>query len=193
MTSPHPYEVHAFQRISAGLRRLAVETRRDIYAVALLVDYEWGPDEAGEMQSGSHLTLFCNTEEQHRSQIANALDAAEARWNFAFWRHEALTQVPDLAPNADGYVLPDTSEMSLWQEWLRASGDASEEAATVELAVRISQRLHTEGIIQEVFGRPVPVIIHNLEYIHGASPVERANPPGVAQAVLTEWFDVSVG
>jgi hypothetical protein len=193
MVSRPPYEEHAFRRFAEGLRRLDCDTRADAYAVALLVGYEWGPDESGEMRCGCHLTLFCNTEEQFRSQIANASDAAEARWNFAFWRHEALVHVPDLAPNADGYVVPDATEMSLWQEWLIASGDADEEFATVELAVQISQRLHTEGIIQEVFGRPVPIIIHNLEYSHGARPVERANPPGVAKEVLTEWFGTVVG
>jgi hypothetical protein len=58
----------------------------------------------------------------------------------------------------------------------------------VSLCVRTARRLHDDGIIQQTFGRPVPVLIHELEYYDQiADQTEDANPPGLAEA-FSSWI-----
>ena len=65
--------------------------------------------------------------------------------------------------------------------------------AGVDLCVSLARRLHEEGDIVRVFGRPIPVLVHELEYYGEiADQNVAANPPGLAQG-LVDWIDSQRG
>lgn len=120
----------------------------------------------------------------------------EARWNYAFWLR------PDLGVLAGAEVDPQGA--ALRDEWIRSTGlwvnpDRFEEDLTgeefdalvasgekvtrgfVELIVDLVGDLHAEGVIETVFGRPLPVLVHELEYYEEIALQNlRANPDGLA-------------
>ena len=121
------------------------------------------------------VTVSYNTETQVRT-----FDEDEARWNYAFWLHEELALVADSAEDPDGAELRDA--------WI-ADGARAEQVTEdfVDLVVRVVQRLHEEGVIERVFERPIPVLVHELEYYEEiAEQNERANPAGLV-ADFTDW------
>jgi hypothetical protein len=59
----------------------------------------------------------------------------------------------------------------------------------VELIVGIAQQLHAEGTITRTFGRPIPVLIHELEYYDDIAEQNlRANPGGLADD-FARWIE----
>lgn len=52
----------------------------------------------------------------------------------------------------------------------------------VDACVRIAQALHAKGVIEQTFFKPVPIVVHELEYYEEiASQTCRANPPGLTK------------
>jgi len=64
----------------------------------------------------------------------------------------------------------------------------------VELAARVARKLQDEGFLKEKFGRPIPIIIHDLEYCDCTiKATEYANPYGEAADFLHgNWESESV-
>lgn len=55
---------------------------------------------------------------------------------------------------------------------------------------QLARDLHNDGVIESVIGRPVPVILHELEYYERiARRNEAANPPGLADD-FTAWVRI---
>lgn len=111
---------------------------------------EWGnlPDdvyvlsvyfEDNEADDTSSFFLGFNTEEAAKGN--NSDD--EARWNYAFW---IQNEKPLFGKDNDVYV-----------RYIESCGSLAVLANAVK-------QLHKSGIITELFGRELPVIIHELEY-----------------------------
>jgi hypothetical protein len=57
----------------------------------------------------------------------------------------------------------------------------------VQIAVEVVQDLHRAGEVARLLGRPVPLLIHELEYYDQiALQNESANPPGLV-ADFSRW------
>jgi hypothetical protein len=53
---------------------------------------------------------------------------------------------------------------------------------------RVVLSLHYDGVIATTFGRPIPLLIHELEYYEEiAEQNRRANPDGIADA-FADWI-----
>ena len=141
------------------------------------------------------LTVGTNTE----ARVRQALDRehpgseGEARWNFAFWLQNQLAIVADSemdSPGAalrerwlqdEGLWLPEEvrDDEDAWQTVNELGGQVTERF--VRLCADTARRLHSAGTIESTFGRPVPVVIHELEYYEEiARQTVDANPQGVA-------------
>jgi hypothetical protein len=60
-------------------------------------------------------------------------------------------------------------------------------AAFVAGAVEVVQRLHANDIVR-IFGKPIPVLIHELEYYDEIADQNlAANPPGVVPEGFVRW------
>jgi hypothetical protein len=154
------------------------------------------------------LTIGYNTEDRVQQVLTaqpgpgagRPSDAAEARWNYAFWRQNKLTVIGDQTRDPAGARLCEAwiKDNGWW--FSEPDGNAGEDWAPclaageritsnfVSLCVRTARQLHADGVIKQTFGRHVPVLIHELEYYNQiADQTEEGNPPGLAEA-FTTWI-----
>jgi len=157
---------------------------QDIYAVSFFV-YSNEMFEFREHNNVSTFAISYNTE----SDCENAGPHAEERWNYAFWRQEEW-HIIDPEENSLG--------MKLLFDWYREQGIGNvgyEGPDTpdgpvgfpelVALAGKIARQLQEEGFLREKFGRPIPILIHDLEYTDCTwKATEYANPNGEAADFL---------
>jgi hypothetical protein len=177
-----PIEDYARTYIVQALERTPADVAADVYVVSLFVY-----DEDDDTRLPTVMVGF-NTEARVAETTDDAGEADEARWNFAFWLQNELGVLGDNERDAQGAALR--------EEWIRRLGlwfeDEDEEDAYgeeegitrrfVDLIVAITQQLHAEGTITRIFGRPIPVLIHELEYYDEiAEQNRRANPDGLAE------------
>jgi hypothetical protein len=172
---------HARRFIERALSAVSQEEAADVYVVSLFVyDEEDDPYRPTA-------TVGFNTESEVAASAGSASDEAEARWNFAFWLQNDLGIMCDPRTDPDGAALRD--------QWVRSSGlTADDEQVTsdvtrqfVAMLERVVYSLHDDGVVERVFGRPIPVLIHELEYYEDiAMQNQRANPNGLADA-FAEW------
>lgn len=185
------FEEYAKEFIVTALEKTPANAVPDIYVVSLLVH-----DEADDPCRPTVMIGF-NTESAVAS-AEGAEDRYEARWNFAFWLQN------DLGVLADSER--DPTRASFRDDWLLSLGpgqqvepgevDADAEETTprfVHLLIEIVQQLHAEGVIARIFGRPIPPLIHELEYYDEiAEQNVRANPNGLADD-FARWIYAMYG
>lgn len=190
------YSMIALQNLIAAhiamrLRSLPKAITNEIYAISLFMDLQ----DIDEPQ----LVFSFNTTAQVTAAMAGKTqaygkpaDLAEATWNYAFWLQR---------PNSRFLTPVDSEDGKLWESLRQENGlhyeesddfasDQYEErirALLTDVAVSISKKLHESGAIVEIFGKSIPVIIHELEYYDEIAAItKQGNPPGVADEFI-EW------
>lgn len=165
----------------------------DIYAISFFVY----ANEAYEYNGYSNVPQFYvsyNTEED----CENADELSEERWNYAFWRQNE-TPVIEADDEDEG--------MKLLFEWYRENGIENigyeDDHTCYDSKMRyigkgpvgyyellteitaIAKKLQENGFIKSKFGRPIPIIIHDLEYPwYIIEATKKANPNGEADVFL---------
>lgn len=184
------FERFFYSHISAALAGIDKSTSADIYALSFFI-YDTDDDPRYPV-----LQLGYNTLTHCAECTTSASSADEAKWNFAFWLQNELKFLGE----------PGTEGGRLLEEFLKTKGhwysDEDEEADFdrcmrlgtditvdfVDACVRIAQELHKNGVIEQHFSRPIPVIVHELEYYDEIAKQTRlANPPGVADE-FEDWI-----
>ena len=189
--------------IIAALEHTSSTVARDVYVVSLYVE-----DIANRDPRSPQVEVGFNTE----TRVAETTPAPgqapgwpiasspeEARWNFAFWLQNGLGHLGDPDKDPEG--------AALGPKWIRKQGlwytdeeherdpdavyDKEEEISKrfTDLLVECSLELHDQGVLRRIFGRQIPVLIHELGYHNGvADQCRRANPPGLADDFVG-WID----
>ena len=127
--------------------------------------------------------------------MQQASSSAEAKWNYAFWRQDQLAVLGE-AGSASAAAINEWVE-SLGLYYTDEEKDADFERCIaigqqitprfVEIACQLAETLHYKGVVEAVFGAPIPILIHELEYYDEiANQTEKANPPGIASEFV-EW------
>jgi len=175
------FEEHLQQAAIQAVKAIPANETPDVYVVSLLVY-----DEDDDPRQPT-LTIGYNTETRVQQILAAQrgstllpagppTDEAEASWNYAFWLQSELAVVASSTQDPVGVLLRN--------EWIKNSGLASDEQITqafVNACVRLARHLHATGLIDKTFGRPIPVLVHELEYYDAiANQAATANPPSVA-------------
>jgi len=120
------------------------------------------------------------------------MHGAEAKWNYAFWLQNKEQVI------GSSYIDNNEEDLMRRKEWIKSLdlwySDQEEEEdfehamekgaritqQFVNICVRVAKQIYDESVIFEVFGKTVPMIVHELEYYDEiADQTERANPPGV--------------
>ena len=194
------FEDYAYKKAREGILAIKDKTAAEIYALSFY--YSADDDDPRK----AILSVGYNTNARWRActpapgqppkwPIASSSD--EAKWNYAFW-----LQHKGEACNIGG-SRPDAAAR---KEWIQSLGcwwtdeqqeedfDSTIELGDkvmdqfVELCIAVAKRLHDEGVIAKKFGRPVPILVHELEYHDGiAEATRRANPTGLA-AEFEKWI-----
>lgn len=189
-------------RAVEGLSTLGADDRADTYVVSF---YIYDEDDDPRLPV---LTVGNNTESQVRLATEppaglvkpnpwwTPTDEQEARWNFAFWLQNELAVI--------GEQTIDPTGAQLRRSWIEGQGlwfddsDSSDEQMTldatvtnafVELCVKTVRELHQSGVIEDIFGRSIPVIVHELEYYDAIAAQNReANGEDLASG-LVRWIE----
>lgn len=147
-------------------------TEADIYAISFFV-YS---NEAFVYKGHSNVTEFCvsyNTE----NDCVGTGELSEERWNYAFWRQN---ETPIIEANNEN------EGMRILFEWYEENGIdnigyenydscydndmqyiGKSPVGYYELLLEITavaKKLQDSGFIKSKFGKPIPIIIHDLEY-----------------------------
>jgi hypothetical protein len=203
---PMTFQDHLQQVATEAVTSIPATAARDAYVVSFLVY-----DEDDDPRRPT-LTIGYNTETRVQQVLAAQpgsellpadapTDEAEARWNYAFWLQNELAVIGDSTHDPVGAQLRDQwiKDSGLWFDEPEAAPtdapdawDAVEPMAQqitqrfVRACVQLANQLHADGLIQQIFGRPVPVLVHEVEYYDAiADQAEAANPPGVAADFVT--------
>lgn len=173
--------------------------KEDIYAISFFLD----SNEAYEYEEYSNVAEF-SVSYNAESDCAGAGDLSEERWNYSYWRQ-------DVTPIIEAY--DDDEGMEILFQWYQENGIENigyedpdncydgegryigkGPVGYYELLTEVTavaKDLQESGFIKEHFGKPVPIIIHDLEYSwYVIEATREANPNGEAGAFLAslnEW------
>ncbi len=197
----HEFEEYIYQRFAEVIRSWPPAVARDIYVIVIYISLLEDDSRFAE------LSLNYNTLSNYHERIADASNEAEAKWNYAFWPHDdkiRLCESPKSNPRH-----PDLEGIHLRDEYLRSRlpqydlSDAESDLllhnedhsqfyryeseiinAVVDVCGFVIRRLHEDGLIVQVCGHSVPVVVEMLndsghdEY--RLAQVEAANPTDLA-------------
>jgi hypothetical protein len=190
-----PFEQIIYDRFSQSIASWDTERRSDVYALLFYIDTSWSADADGQEvieQCVIHLTYntlsFCD------KQTARGCRLEEAKWDLSYWPYDYTAHVP---AQFEYGTDPPVEDFALRDAWCAAQGiipdgkdgggrPKYEERALAEAiygaCIRVAQAMHTNGVIETAFGRPVPIIIAEHDHEHECADITRAaNPPGLAR------------
>ena len=137
--------------------------KSDIYAISLWVNNN------DDNPCEPTVILGYNTEKHYKTQIKNAANREEARWNFAFWlqNEELIFGICATKEIVKKWILENgfkyyTSDDNMTYEEIEEAEKITQ--LFVNVLIDIVKELHATGFIKDQFGRSVPVLIHELEY-----------------------------
>lgn len=184
MATPFPTHVHS--RVVDAFAKIPPERSDEVYVLSLFVNDEDDDPRRPTVAPGYNTE---NTVREARSWTSDA----EARWNFAFWEQVELDVIAAARTDPVGAELRQRWIKQELHAWYDDGGEFDERGepitqAFVDLLVDVVQRMHGDGIVAGLFGRTLPVLIHELEYYDRIAQQNlRANPPGVVPQEFVDW------
>lgn len=169
-------------------------TEEDIYAISFFVEnnmsYEYNGYENVSMWSISY-----NTEDD----CDGAGKCSEERWNYAFWKQDEYPIIDIEIKNKYTDVLYDWyAENGITNIGVEDTDNEYDDEMNyigkgpaghyelLQIAANVGMHLQKEGVIKKRFGKPVPIIVHGLEYAwYDIEATKKANPSGEADTFLT--------
>lgn len=191
MESNSNIALHSYELIEKAINEIDDEEVLDIYAVSFFIH-----DESDDPRCPT-LTLGYNSHEFYQEEIASADDEQEAKWNYACWLQNELCVIGGLGTPSAAMIQSWIEEQGLMytdEEWMDDTTRCIEIGRSitknfVDMAVELSRQLHANGVIEEKFKRPIPIIIHEYEYYDEiAEQCVRANPEGLVDEFVS-WIE----
>ena len=172
---------YIYARTRTALERIPDDERADIYVVSLFV-YDENDDPRRPT-----ITVGYNTESAVKQGLTDT-DEGEARWNFAYFLQNELDLVFDSNSDPEGAELRTKAITAAGYDFPGDDASATEVTTPwfVANTVFAARRLHDHGDIEQIFGRSIPILVHELEYYDVIAMQNlAANPPGVADDFVT--------
>ncbi len=152
------FEEYLFERFAQEMRSWPLALARDIYVLSILISF------VDDDVRSPELSLCFNTESNWQKNIFHASSEAEARWNTAFWLHDAGVTVCRQPYMNDSFTTFD--EVDLRGVGLRDAfltlraprGEGEVLGALFDACLVVTKRLHDDGVVLETCGRAVPVV-----------------------------------
>lgn len=137
----------------------------DIYTFSLYVSDE------NDNPCKPTVTFGFNTERKVQSELENASDEQEARWNYAFWLQNNLFVfgVDDTAEMVKQWLIKNNlpfydDDAPEWENEDTIEKTESITKAFIDVLIETVKEIHSDGLLQRNFGRDLPILIHELEY-----------------------------
>lgn len=184
----------SYDQVKEAIRGIPDQERGDIYALSF-----WYQCEDDDVRYPM-IVVGYNTHSNWEANIRSASSKEEAKWNFAFWLQNELAEMGGMEDpllgawfEASPYYYSEeqheeaTEDDDLFDELLERGAKFADEFR--EEAIAMAQRLFKEGVVREVFGQDIPILVHELEYYD--DPVDwtvRANPEGLVDEFVA-WVE----
>ena len=194
----HPFEQLIYDRFAESIAAWDTKRHPDINAISLLCDSTgFGEDEAGrEYILQGQVRLSYNTLSHYHEQIEEGESRAAALWNIAYWPQDITAAVPQDVPKNG---VPPAEELALRDAWCASLGllpedeDGGGRAVYDEALLNrslhsacqgVATALHRNSIVVKKLGKPVPILIQDLDGSEGTiAATLAANPPGVSAEI----------
>jgi hypothetical protein len=184
-TEPKTFQTHLWQAATGILERVPAQLSREIYVLAFNV---WRLD-ADDRHP--YVDIGYNTESRYEEEIRQGADAREARWNYAFWILEGFDKLGNVPEDPAGGPLheEEARRIGIWYDGEFDLGrmlDDDELRAKCDLlqlhfhdaVIDLARHLHASGTIERIFGRPLPVVVFDMDCPGWEDEATRAaNPP----------------
>lgn len=181
------FQQHLFQAARRALENIPQAVRADVYVLSFRI---WRVDHD---ERRPYVAIGYHTESELREQLAAhpGMNAAEARWSYAYWPLERCEVIGDAPEDPVGSALhtAEIKALGLWYDDAAADEEADDASEEVEekmdrindlfadSCVALVAQLHTDGVVQEVLGRPVPAVIFDMyEADREVTTTKAANP-----------------
>ncbi|WP_371525321.1 hypothetical protein OG302_03540 [Streptomyces sp. NBC_01283] len=193
-----PFRQHMGQMAARTLAEFPEELISDIYAVTFRID------SVDQDPRFPYLAIGYNTEAEAARANAETADTEpwESRWNYAYFPPSGLEGVrvighdPAHDPVGSDLHRQEAVTQGLWYEeededcLSEQEQDERGEALAEqfrELCVDLARRLHEDGTLVGVLGRPLPVILYDMFDPDEMFAMTRAaNPPDLVTEFLSE-------
>ncbi|THC44168.1 hypothetical protein [Massilia sp. Mn16-1_5] len=190
------FEEYVHDAVKAALAHIDTAELADVYALSFYLPQAEPREPLLQVGYNTRSRVqACTPAPGQSAGWPTASDAGEAAWNYAFWLQNELVWVPE----------PDSAGQAILEEVLKGEGlwytdeeADDDEDGCLAIAEQIDTRfadmcaaaaraLHASGAIEAMFGRAIPIIVHELEYHDRiVSLTELANPPALA-GQFTAW------
>jgi hypothetical protein len=183
-----PFRHHLRSAAEAVIRRFPESLRSEIYVLSFRI---WRVD--GD-ERHPYVAIGYNTETRYERE-AYPEDPGEARWNYALWLldgFELLGNVPEDPAGSPLYV-EEVRDLGIWfdgdYDFLTMDVPEEEEAELdarsdllrfhfSDAVIGLARHLHTDGLLAEIFGRDLPVVVFDMDSPGWEIEATRAaNPP----------------
>ncbi|WP_406474537.1 hypothetical protein [Streptomyces sp. NBC_01615] len=183
-----PFRQHLRTAAEDVVRRFPEALKPEIYALSFRI---WRID--GDDRH-PYVAIGYNTETQYEQQTYPE-DPGEARWNYACWLldgFEMLGNVPE-DPTGSPLYVDEVKRLGIWfdGEYDFLTMDLPEEEEDeldarsdllrlhfYDACIDLARHLHASGLIEKVFGRPLPVVVFDMDCPGWEiEATESANPP----------------
>ncbi|MEV0189275.1 hypothetical protein AB0I39_12180 [Kitasatospora purpeofusca] len=168
MTGVETFGAHLLRASTGILERLPGPVRAEVYVLALNI---WRVD-ADDRHP--YVDIGHNTESQYR-KAADA-DAEEARWFYAHWILDGFDRLGNVPEDQVGGALweAEAGRLGLWYDGpfdldrrlddpavaAQANGLRRHFHASV---IDLARRLNETGTVERIFGRPLPVVVFDMD------------------------------
>ncbi|MCX5332165.1 hypothetical protein [Streptomyces sp. NBC_00140] len=169
------------------LERIPEQLKPEIYTLAFniwRVDYDY---------RHPYVDIGYNTESQYRLE-RRPEDPGEARWNYACWILEGFEKLGNVPEDPAGRPVyeAEVKQLGAWfdSEDEEDEGEIDAKSDLLRLhfydaVIDLARHLHADGVIEKTFGRPIPVVVFDMDCpgweVHAT---EYANPPGVIEEFM---------
>jgi hypothetical protein len=187
---PETFLAHLRTAAVGVLERIPEELKAEIYTLAFniwRIDYD---------DRHPYVDIGYNTESQYERE-RRPEDPGEARWNYACWILEGFEKLGNVPEDPAGGPVYE-AEVKRLGAWFDSEDDEDEgnegeiDAKSdllrlhfYDAVIDLARHLHADGVIEKTFGRPLPVVVFDMDCpgweVHAT---EYANPPELIEEFM---------
>ncbi|MFI6588309.1 hypothetical protein [Embleya sp. NPDC050493] len=186
MTEPKTFPAHLRQAAADILERVPEQLKREIYVLAFNI---WRID-ADDRHP--YVDIGYNTESRYEEEIRRGnSDPREVRWNYAFWILEGFDKLGNVPEDPVGGPLyeEEARRIGIWYDGefdldrMLDDDELGAKSGLLQLhfhdaVIDLARHLHASRTIERIFGRPLPVVVFDMDCPGWEEEATKAaNPP----------------
>ncbi|GCD97083.1 hypothetical protein [Embleya hyalina] len=164
MTERTTFQTHLRQTTTSILEDIPGHVRREIYVLGFGI---WRIDTD---QRRPCVDIGYNTETQYQKEMRPEFDPGEVRWHYAYWILDGFNRLGNVPEDPLGGPLfeEEARNLGIWYDGeFDPDRDLEDESLLLshfcDAVIDLARYLHASGTIERIFGRPLPVVVFDME------------------------------